>query len=73
MKRFRVIEVVDYRVVVAKCDTLLEVVEYVHGVEEHIHPQYLYVECLVDDITINCDELLGSFEDGESPLDLQYF
>jgi len=72
MKRFRVSENLDFEEIVAKFDTIEEVVEYVNG-RDDISPAYLNVECLEDDIKIDCDELLGAWEDGERPEDLQFF
>lgn len=69
MKRFRVTE--DYNVV-GKFNTLQEVVDYCNG-RDDISPSYLNVECLVDDITICCDELVGTFDEGECPEDLTFF
>ena len=72
MKRFRVTEDLDFETVVAKFDTLDEVVKYCYS-RKDISPSYLNVECLVDDIKIDCDQLLGIWEDGERPGDLQFF
>ena len=68
MKRFRVSENLDFERIVAKFDTLQEVVDYCYS-RKDISPSYLNVECLEDDIKIDCDELLGAFEDGECPMD----
>ncbi len=72
MKRFRVVENLDFQKIVAKFDTIVEVVEYVYS-RDDISPAYLDVECLEDDIKIDCDELLGVWEEGERPEDLQFF
>ena len=72
MKRFRITEDLGFEEIVAKFDTISEVVKYVYS-REDITPAYLNVECLEDDIKIDCDELLGAWEDGERPEDLQFF
>ena len=72
MKRFKIIDP-SGRTPNTKYDTIKEVVEDLQGSKRDLGLQTYYVECLVDEIEIEADELMQAWENGERPEDLQMF
>jgi len=54
-------------------NTIKEVVEDLLSTKRNLSLQNYYVECLVDDIEIEADELIAVWSEGERPEDLQFF
>lgn len=72
MKRFRITDP-SGRTETTHHDSIEEVIENLTMGDRDVSLQTYYVECLVDDIEINADELLVAWREGERPEDLQFF
>jgi len=72
MRRFKIIDP-SGRTRNLSYDTLKEVVEDLQGPNRDLGLQTYYVECSVDDIEIEADELLSAWKEGEMHQDLQMF
>jgi len=72
MKRFRIIDP-SGRHETTKHDTILEVIKELDKRRDNVCLETYYVECLIDDIEINADELISAWLEGERPEDLQMF
>ena len=72
MKRFEIIDPSGRRKS-TKHDTIAEVIKVLKSASCDLSLQTYYIECSVDDIEINADELLKAWKDGERPEDLQMF
>lgn len=72
IKRFRVIDP-SGQSETGKYDTITEVVADLRSPKRKADLFPYYVECLVDDIKIDADELLAAWDEGERPEDLQSF
>ena len=72
IKRFRV---TDPNGLTETCsyDTIDEVVADLKSNKRDLSLSTYYVECLVDNIEIEADELLKAWDEGERPGDLQMF
>ncbi len=58
---------------VLRCDTITEVIEWCNKNEEKAILDNYMVECKVDEIEIQTDELMEAWARGERPLDLSMF
>ncbi len=72
MKRFKIIDP-SGRIENTRHKTIKEVVEDLLSNKRDLSLQNYYVECLVDDIEIEADELITAWNEGERPEDLQMF
>jgi len=72
MERFRIIDP-SCRLETTKHDTILEVINELDKRRDNICLDTYYVECLIDDIQIDADELISAWIEGERPEDLQMF
>jgi hypothetical protein len=72
MKRFKIIDP-SGRTENTRYNTIKEVVEDLLSNKRDLSLQKYYVECLVDDIEIEADELIAAWKEGERPEDLQMF
>ena len=72
MKRFKIIDP-SCRTGNTRYDTIKDVVKDLQSNKRDLSLQTYYVECLVDEIEIEADELLKSWNKGERPEDLQMF
>lgn len=72
MKRFKIIDP-SGRTENTTHDTIEEVVKDLLSDKRDLSLQTYYVECLVDDIEIEADELINAWKEGERPEDLQMF
>lgn len=58
---------------VLRCDTIAEVIEWCKKNELKAMLDNYMVECLLDEIEIQTDELMEAWAQGERPEDLQMF
>ena len=72
MKRFKIIDP-SGRTENTRYNTIKEVVEDLLSVKRDLSLQNYYVECSLDDIEIEADELIKVWNEGERPEDLQMF
>ena len=72
MERFRIIDPSGRRET-TKHETIVHVIKTLNSSSCDLSFQHYIVECIVDDIEINADELLEAWRDGERPGDLQMF
>lgn len=72
MKRFKIIDP-SGRTENTRHNTIKEVVDDLLSSKRDLSLQKYYVECLVDDIEIEADELISAWKEGERPEDLQMF
>jgi hypothetical protein len=72
MKRFKIIDP-SGRTEKTKYDTIKEVVADLLSSNRDLSLKNYYVECSVDDIEIEADELIAAWKEGERPEDLQMF
>jgi hypothetical protein len=72
MKRFKIIDP-SGRTESTRHNTIKEVVDDLLSSKRDLSLQNYYVECLVDDIEIEADELIAAWKEGERPEDLQMF
>jgi hypothetical protein len=72
MKRFKIIDP-SSRTENTRYSTIEEVVDDLLSSKRDLSLQTYYVECLVDDIEIEADELIAVWNRGERPEDLQFF
>lgn len=69
MKRFKIIN--SSKIVVYTADTTQECYKYL--LKQDMSLQSFMVECTIDDIEIDADDFMKTFNDGECPIDLQKF
>ena len=72
MKRFKIIDP-SGRTENTRYSSLKEVVDDLKSNKRDMSLQTYYVECAVDDIEIEADELIKAYNRGETPEDLQFF
>ena len=72
MKRFKIIDT-SGRTENTRYSTIKKVVDDLLSSKRDLSVQIYYVECLVDDIQIQADELITAWKEGERPEDLQMF
>jgi len=72
MKRFIITDPSGH-IETTKHDTISEVIKEIDKRHDNICLDTYYVECLIDDIQINADELISAWLEGERPEDLQMF
>lgn len=72
MKRFKIIDP-SGRTENTRHSTIKEVVNDLLSSKRDLSLQKYYVECSVDEIEIEADELIASWKEGERPEDLQMF
>lgn len=72
MKRFKIIDP-SGRTENTRHNTIKEVVYDLLSSKRDLSLQKYYVECSVDDIEIEADELISAWKEGERPEDLQMF
>jgi hypothetical protein len=72
MNRFEIIDP-SGRTENTKHNTIKEVVADLLSTKRDLSLQKYYVECSVDDIEIEADELIAAWNEGERPEDLQMF
>jgi len=72
MKRFKIVDP-SGRTENTRHNTIKEVVEDLLSTKRDLSLQNYYVQCLVDDIQIEADELISAWNEGERPEDLQMF
>jgi hypothetical protein len=72
MKRFKIIDP-SGRTENTRYNTIKEVVNDLKSSKRDLSLQTYYVECLVDEIEIEADELIAVWNKGERPEDLQFF
>jgi hypothetical protein len=72
MKRFKVIDP-SGRTETGRYNTMIEVVNDLQSSKRDLSLQHYMVECLIDDIEIDADELLEAWNRGERFEDLQFF
>jgi hypothetical protein len=72
MKRFKIIDP-SGRTENTRYKTIKEVAEDLLSNKRDLSLQKYYVECSVDDIEIEADELIAAWNEGERPEDLQMF
>lgn len=72
MKRFKIIDP-SGRTENTIYATIKEVVANLLSSKRDLSLQNYYVECSVDDIQIEADELIAAWREGERPEDLQMF
>jgi len=73
LKRFKVTTDPNGRTETTRYDTLKEVIDYLQSSKCDLSLQRYYVECLIDEMEIEADELLKYWNEGERPEDLQMF
>jgi hypothetical protein len=71
-KRFKIVDP-SGRTENTRYSTIKEVVDDLKSSKRDMSLQTYYVECLVDDIEIEADELIEAYDRGETPEDLQFF
>ena len=71
-KRFKIVDP-SGRTEKTRYSTLKEVVDDLKSNKRDMSLQTYYVECLIDDIEIDADELIDAYNRGETPEDLQFF
>lgn len=71
-KRFKIIDP-SGRTENTRYATIKEVVDDLLSPKRDLSLQNYYVECFVDDIQIDADELITAWNEGERPEDLQMF
>ena len=72
IKRFKVIDP-SYRSETTRHETIEQVVAELKSKNRDMSLQTYYVECVIDDIEIEADELIKAWEKGERPDDLSSF
>ena len=72
IKRFKVTDP-SGRTETMRYDTIKEVVSDLKSSKRDLSLQRYYVECLVDEIEMEADDLLKAWDEGERPEDLQMF
>ncbi len=72
MKRFKIIDP-SRRTENTRYASIKEVVSDLLSSKRYLSLQNYYVECSVDDIEIEADELIAAWKEGERPEDLQMF
>ena len=72
MKRFKIVDP-SGRTEITRHETIKEVISELMSDKRDLSLQTYFVECLVDDIEINADELIQAWNEGERPEDLQMF
>ena len=72
MKRFKIIDP-SGRTENTRYSAIKEVVDDLLSNKRDLSLQSYYVECSVDDIEIETDELIAAWKEGERPEDLQMF
>lgn len=72
MKIFKIIDP-SGRTKNTEYNTIKEVVEDLLSSKRDLSLQKYYVECCIDDIEIEADELIAAWNKGERPEDLQMF
>jgi hypothetical protein len=72
MKRFKIVDP-SGRTGNTLYSTLKEVVDDLKSGKRDMSLQTYYVECAVDEIEIEADELIDAYNRGETPEDLQFF
>ena len=72
MKRFKIIDP-SGRTENTRHSTIKQVVEDLLSPKRDLSLQNYYVECSVDDMEIDADELIKVWKEGERPEDLQMF
>jgi hypothetical protein len=72
MKRFTVVDP-SGRTENTSHKTIKEVISDLQSNKRDLSLQTYFVECSIDDIEINADELLQAWKEGERPEDLQMF
>ena len=72
IKRFKLTDP-SGRTETARYDTIKEVISDLQSSKRDLSLQRYYVECLIDEIEIEADELMKYWDDGERPEDLQMF
>ena len=72
MKRFKIIDP-SGRTENTRYSTIKKVVDDLLSSKRDLSLQIYYVECLVDEIQIQSDELITAWKEGERPEDLQMF
>jgi uncharacterized UBP type Zn finger protein len=72
MKRFQIIDP-SGRTENTKYNSIKEIVSDLLSNKRDMSLQNYYVECLIDDIEIEADELIKAWNEGERPEDLQMF
>lgn len=71
-KRFKIIDPSE-RTKNTRYDSIEEVVKDLKSSKRDLSLQTYYVECLVDEIEIEANELIKVWDEGERPQDLQFF
>jgi len=72
MKRFKIIDPSE-RTENTRHSTIKQVVDDLLSDKRDLSLQNYYVECLIDEIEIEADELIKAWNEGERPEDLQMF
>ena len=72
MKRFKIVDP-SGRTETTMYLTIKEVVDDLRSSKRDMSLQTYYVECVVDEIEIEADELIDAYDRGETPEDLQFF
>jgi hypothetical protein len=72
IKRFKIIDP-SGRTENSRYYTIKEVIEDLQSNKRDLSLQNYHVECLIDEIEIEADELLEAWGEGERPEDLQMF
>ena len=72
MKRFKIVDP-SGRTETTMHSTIKEVVDDLRSSKRDMSLQTYYVECAVDEIEIEADELIDAYDRGETPEDLQFF
>ena len=72
MKRFKIVDP-SGRTETTMHSTIKEVVDDLRSSKRDMSLQTYYVECVVDEIEIEADELIDAYDRGETPEDLQFF
>ena len=72
MKRFKIVDP-SGRTETTMYSTIKEVVDDLRSSKRDMSLQTYYVECVVDEIEIEADELIDAYDRGETPEDLQFF
>ena len=72
MKRFRIKKDDSISFIEFKADTTQEIYDYILK-SDPLNLECYLIDCVVDDMEINCREFRQSFEDGECPFDLSFF
>ena len=72
IKRFKVRDASGMKETM-RYDTIKEVIADLKSNKRNLSLERYYVECLVDEIEMEADELLKAWDEGERPVDLQMF